>query len=234
MDTITLVEAQIDDGLSLLDRLRENGLDIDVSCWIKSADEDRWSLYIATPLVDRSGPMVAYREVNRVLRSMGSIQILDSQIKLIGTTNRIAKEVRELQKAFSGHKSRLLLGGMFVDEIYLYAPTGRTPVTIYGLVFRGAPLGTLHLSFEQHSPHSKMTVEGKDGLHEYPAQVGVDWVVAVPDRATLERDKTGRLVLSWELHGKRRQSDAQTVFSLAQLGLHGFRLLREPAVAQPS
>ncbi|MBP3959427.1 hypothetical protein J8F10_29640 [Gemmata sp. G18] len=229
MDTIALVDAQIDGGMSLLDRLREEGVAVDASCWVKAADEDRWSLYIATPLVDEKGPVAGYRTVNEVLRSMGLARVLDSQIKLIGTTNPAAKTIRELQETLPGYKSNVLLGATFAEEVFVYPSTSQQPVTIYGMAFRGGPSAPLHLSFEPHSPHCKLTVEDENGRREYPAQTGIDWVVAVPDRATLERDDTGRAVLGWELHGKHRQSDAQTAFSLAKLGLHGFRFLREPS-----
>jgi hypothetical protein len=53
--------------------------------------------------------------------------------------------------------------------------------------------------------------------------------VAAPEEATLQRDETGIMVLAWNLHGNRIQSSANEVWSLAKLGLHGFRLVRESA-----
>ncbi len=229
MDTIALVDAQIDSGLSLLDRLREEGVTVDAACWAKPGDEDRWSLYIATPLVDEKGPVASYQTVNRVSRSMGLAQVLDSQIKLIGTANPIAKTIRELQKTFPGYKSNVLLGTTFAEEVYVYPFANPKPVTLYGMVFRGAPSGALHLSFEPHSKNAQMTIQEPGGPQEYSAQTGIDWVITVPDRTAWERDDIGRVVLGWDLHGKHRQSDAQTVFSLAKLGLHGFRILHEPS-----
>jgi hypothetical protein len=53
MDTVTLVGKQIDDGQRLLDRLGEEGIVVRAACWVKPVEEDRWSLYIATPLMVR-------------------------------------------------------------------------------------------------------------------------------------------------------------------------------------
>jgi hypothetical protein len=53
--------------------------------------------------------------------------------------------------------------------------------------------------------------------------------VAAPWGVTLERNGNGQRVLAWDLHGNRIQSRANEVWSLAKLGLHGFRFLREPA-----
>ena len=52
MDTITLVENQIDDGQRLLDRLGEESFAIRAAGWVKPVDEDRWSLYIVTSEID--------------------------------------------------------------------------------------------------------------------------------------------------------------------------------------
>ena len=47
MDTIALVDNQIDDGQRLLDGLSEEGIVVRAACWVKPAEEDRWSMYIA-------------------------------------------------------------------------------------------------------------------------------------------------------------------------------------------
>lgn len=36
------------------------------------------------------------------------------------------------------------------------------------------------------------------------------------------------MTLAWNFRGHRTRSDANTVWSFAQLGLNGFRFLREP------
>src|SRR5262249_13210081 len=111
--------------------------------------------------------------------------------------------------------------------VYVY-PLGRVEVPIYGLIFRGEPSGALHLSFEPHNPHSRLTIESMGKHDEYPAETGIDWVAAAPEGAKLERNNMGMTALTWDLHGKRMQSSANEVWSLANLGLHGFRFLREP------
>jgi hypothetical protein len=112
--------------------------------------------------------------------------------------------------------------------VYVY-PLGKTQVTIYGMVFRGEPGGALHLSFEPHNPHGKLLVESDRKRNEYPAETGIDWVVAAPEGATLERDGRGLMELAWDFRGNRTRSSANEVWSLANLGLHGFRFLRQPA-----
>jgi hypothetical protein len=121
-------------------------------------------------------------------------------------------------------------GGLSIDAAYVY-PLEKVEVPIYGLTFRGDPTGLLSLSFDPHNPNSKF-VEGSGATaKEYPAQTGFDWIIAAPAGARLEREGTGPKVLAWDLHGARRHSSASEVLSLAKNERHGFRVLREPTVA---
>ncbi len=228
MDTVTLVETQIDDGQRLLDRLAEEGIFVRAACWVKPAEEDRWSLYIATPLVDEKGAMEAYRQVLRVLHSLGDVWLTSSDIKLIGEKHSITQDLLDLQQHYSVSPFRWsLLGGMPVEDVYVYS-LRKVEVPVYGMTFRDAPSPALHLSLEPHNPHSKLTIESGGQRKEYPAETGMDWMITAPEGATLERDEHGMLILAWDLHGQRMKSNANEVWTFAKLGLHGFRFLRKP------
>jgi hypothetical protein len=230
MDTVTLVENQIDDGQRLLDQLVNKGVAVRAACWVKAVDEDRWSLSIITPAIDEKGPAAAYREVLSVLRSLGKVWITTSDITLIGEQHPFARDVLGLQERFPDATwlRQPQLDGMGADELYLYS-LGKVPVTIYGLVYRGEPSKGLHLSFEPYDSHTWLEVESNGTRIEYPGETGRDWVVAAPQGAVLERDSDGQKVLNWNLRGKQMHSSANEVWSLANLELHGFRFLREPA-----
>jgi hypothetical protein len=127
MDTIMLVAEQIDEGQSLLARLARENIPIRAAGWVKPAEEDRWSLYLATPLVEGKGPTGAYREILRVIRQLGLHCLADSAVKLIGENHPIANELLDLLRRNSGRTAirsrRPLLGGLPVDEVYVYPPT---------------------------------------------------------------------------------------------------------------
>ena len=231
MDTVTLVENRIDDGQKLLDRLAQNGIVVRAAGWVKPTDEDWWSLYIATPAVDENGALAAYGQVFDVLRSLGADWITSSDIKLVGKNDPIVQDLLDILRRFP-HRTpirspRSLLGGTPVEELYVYTP-GKVEVTVYGMAFGGEPGRALHLSLEPQNPHSKLTVESGGQCNEYAAETGIDWVVAAPEGATLERDEFRRRVLAWDLHGHGMRSDANEVWTFARLGMHGFRFLREP------
>jgi hypothetical protein len=233
MDTVALVANQIDDGRRLLDRLGEKGFVVRAACWVKPFEKDRWLLYIATPSVDEKGKLEAYRQLTPVLRSLGDDWVTSSDVTLVGEKHPLVPYALEILRRFS-HKTPIrsplpLLGGIAAEEVFVY-PLGKTTVTVYGLVFRGDPTGALHLSLEPHNPHSKLTVGHGEERKEYPAETGIDWVVASPEGATVKRNGIGLMALAWEdLHGNRMLSSANEVWWFAKLGLHGFRFLREPA-----
>jgi hypothetical protein len=238
MDTSTLVDAQIDDGQRLLDRLGDEGFVVRAAGWVKPIDEDRWSLYIVTPAVDQLGPLEAYRRVLRALRSLDDVGITGSEIKLVGEKHAVAQDLVDLLRRLPASSlARFrppLLGGIPIDDIRVYAPGKSVEVTVYGLVFRGEPSGGLHLSLEPHNPNSTLTVESNGIRNVYPAETGVDWTVAAPPGATLERDEIGRLVLVWDRNRTKMQADALEVWSMAKHGRNGFRFLREPISLSPA
>src|SRR5713226_7505744 len=96
MDTDTLVENQIDDGRKLVAQLFRNNCDVTAACWVKTSEEGRWFLYIASTAVDEKGPTAAYREVYGVLRSMELQGISMFDVKLISPTNPIARDVLDI------------------------------------------------------------------------------------------------------------------------------------------
>ncbi len=232
MDTVALVENQIDAGQAFVTRLKERKFPVALACWIKPFEDDRWSLCIATPVMDEKGLLQAYREIQNDVRATGGDWVTSSSLNLLGIKDPSTREAIERLRRFSGWVPRqfpgLRIGSVIAEDIYVY-PLGEVTIPIYGLNFRGDPSGLLHLSFEPPSPHATFAMEDKDGRrHEYPAQTGIDWVVAAPEGATVERDDIGRSVLAWNLHDRRMQSTANEILALAKLGLHGFRILSTP------
>lgn len=231
MDTVALVENQIDAGQRLLDQLEEEGIAVRAACWVKPTQEDRWSLYLATPSMDEKGPLEAYRQLTPAFRSLESGWLTSSDVILVGEKHPLVKDALAILQRFP-HGAPIpspfpLLGGIPIENVYVY-PLGKVAVTIYGQTFRGEPSGCSYLALEAPNPHSTLMIESDGKRNEYPAQTGIEWVVAAPEGATLERNEIGRMMLIWNRHGKRQHSNANEVWSLAKLRLHGFRFLSQP------
>ncbi len=128
MDTITLVDNLIDDGRRLIDRLGQENIPLIMACWVKPVEEDRWSLYLGTSLLDQKGAARAYREVYRVLRTLRNPWVTDSDIRLVGEGDPITKEVLDITKRYPvrlpSRSRRPQLGNLAVEETYVYPVTG--------------------------------------------------------------------------------------------------------------
>ncbi|HTU93755.1 MAG TPA: hypothetical protein VMF69_26985 [Gemmataceae bacterium] len=216
----------------MLDLLGEAGIAIRAACWVKPADKDRWILYIAMPSVDEKGLLEAYRQLTPALQALGNDWLTSSDVTLVSEKHPLVKDALEILRRFPHsapmRSPRPRIGGMPVEYIYIYS-LGKVQVKIFGLRFRGHPSGCLVLSFEPHSSHISLVEESEGRRNEYPAETGIDWIVAAPEGSTLERNEFGRLVLAWNRNGKRRSSRPNEVWSFAKFGLHGFRFLTQPS-----
>jgi hypothetical protein len=129
MDTDTLVADQIDSGQELITLLAETGFDVTAACWIKSSDDGRWFLYIASEDVDRSGLVSGYRKVYDAFKFKVQDWDFISEVKLIGKEDSIAREILEIQQRFPGkvptRPRKLQLVSIPSEEVYIYPP--RTP-----------------------------------------------------------------------------------------------------------
>lgn len=235
MDTITLVEDQIDDGLKLLSRLADNGFDVRVACWVKPADVDRWTLFVATHLVNDAGSAAPYRQLIAVLGSLRSGWLTSSDVTLVGENDPIAKDALDILKRFPHRKPipspRSWIGRIAAEEVYVYPPPGLTPVEIYHVIFPGTT-ETGILSLDRSSLEGRFWT--KVGDKEYQGEADVHCVIAAPKDARLERNATTQLMeLVWQdLHGKQVRSSANDVWGRAKFGLDGFRFLSEPPAAR--
>jgi hypothetical protein len=151
MDTASLVEKQIDDGRQLIDLLAAKGFEVNAACWLKTGDEGRWFLYIVSRAVDEKGPTPAYGEVARAFQSIPDSWVSMFQVKLIGATSPIAKDVLAIRERHSGmippHYRSSLIGGMSVDDIYIY------PSVVAGSPLGGGPhMATYRFSDELQMP----------------------------------------------------------------------------------
>ncbi len=138
MDQEPLVNEQIDIGNKLIEAVADFGYDVQIAFWAKPTEFGKWYLYLASSVVDDSGPAVAYRLVFDVLRKHSDLWIDPLDIKVIGAKDSLA------QAAFSVVRPKIpaspfaipnpkpypgmtrfggsALGGMSVDGAIIYPP----------------------------------------------------------------------------------------------------------------
>jgi hypothetical protein len=129
MDQALLVERQIDEGQEFIDLLISDGFDVSAAAWVKPSEEDRWVLYLVSKVVDDHGLSAAYRAVHPVLSKLHTLWISLADLKLVGPTNPVAADIMEINRKYPGRNPtrsrRPQLGGMSIDEAYVYPTPGQ-------------------------------------------------------------------------------------------------------------
>jgi len=125
MDQEILVERQILDGQKLVDQLIQGGFPVTVAFWLKTYEDSKWYLYIASPVVEDEGTLGGYRRTNAVLREMPEpFGVEPLTIKLIAPTNPLAEDVvanlKRYPRKMPGPYGGARLGGVTIDGAYLY------------------------------------------------------------------------------------------------------------------
>ena len=205
MDTISLVENQIDDGQALLDRLSEADFSIRAACWAKPLDEERWSLYIATPVVDEKGAAQAYREVYRVLRSIENTWITSSDIKLIGEKHPITNGILDILKRFPGtmptRSRRPLIGDLPIGEVFVYQTQETTfeGFSDFKRQFPSAEIFALTVQNLRDAVNISRTLIGKVNAAEFEGRPPETLLLMGPNGSSA--DRRGKLVFVYRPEG---------------------------------
>ncbi|WP_165233322.1 hypothetical protein [Aquisphaera insulae] len=123
MDPNALVSEQTDAGAELLQKLRPR-LRVEAAFWLNPAEDGLWTLYIATPEIDKGHFDLAYGEAMRTARSMNSPYVDPFGIRLIGTDSPLARDAIAVTRKYPGEMATRLrsriFGDTFVEEVYVY------------------------------------------------------------------------------------------------------------------
>jgi hypothetical protein len=114
----------IEDGQRLLDALRQSGIDVASAFWAKADDDERWYLYIASPLVNLVSVTEAYRRLHPVIRQLQAQQfwVDPFQIKLISPQSPMAEAAAKLSGSYAGitRSGGTQLGGETFEGAIIY------------------------------------------------------------------------------------------------------------------
>jgi hypothetical protein len=135
MDQNPLVNEHRDTGETIASQCAAEGMDITAAFWVKSSEDGRWYLYLASRDVEDSGLGDAFRRVFAAIRQMNPPPQLDllEDLKLIGATNPMTRDVLAIQARYPAPLSTWYrgrqLGNLAIDEAYLYRPRQAPTVT---------------------------------------------------------------------------------------------------------
>ncbi len=197
MDTELLVDDRIDDGRKLIAELVRDGFDVTAAFWIKTSEEGLWRLYIVSKAVDTAKIGQAYLPVYACLSRIPDPCISISDIKLVNSTNPIARDAIAVRDRYPGRiPSRFQgkrLGDLAIDEAYIYpaasAPMARIEVlqTVAGLMNRTGAVQPSIVTFRDGTSMNAIPV-GIDMQHPGTVHVVLHDIAAGANRVVSADD----------------------------------------------
>src|SRR5262245_47458850 len=104
MDTDTLVENKIEDGLRLITLLQRDQFDVRVAFWAKTSEQGLWQLWIASAAVDPTNLGDLLHKVYNKLDQIEGHSIGPSDVTLITAEHPTARAALELRDRYSSRK----------------------------------------------------------------------------------------------------------------------------------
>jgi hypothetical protein len=125
MDQELLVNEQIAAGATFIRDLND-GIAVSVACWVKPAESYSQYLYIASDDINDANIRDAYGEVARRYQNSRSPWLDLFQIKLINSSDPIARDAMAYRDRFPTTVGMRYpgtsIGGLGIDEAYIYPP----------------------------------------------------------------------------------------------------------------
>jgi len=136
VDQSTLVGIDIDDGRRVVERFAADGNPVQAAFWAKSDEDQPWYLHIATEIVDRDGPLAAYRAVQASRDKLGDPDLRSLSIRLDNLRDPLAKRMIALIAEYPG-RTRIRPDGpglssvevAYVYPAHLFTLTRHDPMT---------------------------------------------------------------------------------------------------------
>jgi hypothetical protein len=130
MDQGPMVTEEFNVGAKFLAKF-EKRIPVMAAFWLKANEEASWYLYVASDAFNDKKLDVGHREVLRLAGEMRNPNLDPFRVKLIGTSDPLAKRVLDILGLYPGWKAtpihRRSLDGVSINEVYIY-PTP-TPVS---------------------------------------------------------------------------------------------------------
>lgn len=121
----TLVNRDIEGGRRLVEELDRNKVPLRAAFWYLVEDRDRYQLVLATSVVDRDGPIKAYKEILAALGEVESeVRPQATDLTAVSPSDHLIKALRRLVKTGKGiseiRLSRNFVGDQYVEDALVY------------------------------------------------------------------------------------------------------------------
>src|SRR5438093_1082170 len=112
MDSKPLVIEQTDAGAELVRKLRTY-LQVEAAFWLNPSEEGGWTLYIASPEIDKNNFDLAYGEAIRIVQSMKTPYIDPFQVRIIRVSDPLAQAAIAVNQRYPGNAATRIWGKTF-------------------------------------------------------------------------------------------------------------------------
>jgi len=123
MDQGSLVIEQIDAGAELAGKF-DKSRPLQAAFWLKESEDGQWFLHLVSDRINDSNFDKAYGEVLRLLGPGPHLRLDPIQVKVTGIDDPVSRAVIAIQQKYPSTRAARLrdlrLGGVSVDEVYLY------------------------------------------------------------------------------------------------------------------
>ena len=120
----TLVKEWIEAGKSLTQALDQANFQVDASLWFYDLNTDQWRLMIASPLVDKEGPLEAYRAIQKALDGLEQEDLRLSDISVVSPNHHLIELLRAAVRTGPGISgvrfTRNRINDQFIEDAYIY------------------------------------------------------------------------------------------------------------------
>lgn len=125
MDKTTLVEKDIKDGERLIRALDEADFQVHSALWFYLPESDKWRFIIASPLIDKEGPIKAYTCLRQKLANLSpSIGTSLKDISIVSPNDDLIKLLKvaiSTGPGISGIRfTRNVINNVFIEDVYIY------------------------------------------------------------------------------------------------------------------
>ena len=124
MDTTPLVDDGVSAGLRYLDALDKAGVPVLAAFWLRLREAQEWRFVVATPLVQRNGPLFAYKRLQSLLASFGDdprvCRLILSELTVVSPSDErvrlLARSLDYGEKTVAACFDRVVIGGVAIDD----------------------------------------------------------------------------------------------------------------------
>ena len=132
MDQGPLVTEQSDAGDALIQEFNKYA-PVRAAFWLKESEDGQWYLHLVSDRINDSNFDLAYGEVLRIVGKKPNLWLDPFQVKVTGVDDPLAGAVMGIQQAYAGRLATRFrnrqLGGLSVEEIYIYSSPVATPAS---------------------------------------------------------------------------------------------------------